>query len=169
MKRRRPQSSADLVALYRQHVTMARQRAMRLLGDAAQAQAVTTEAFLKLLEYYDRPTTPAATAAFLYRNTTNLALNRLREGQRQREQAAYRGPTQAASRQISAMGQLRDILALVSYDEAQVAAYYYVDGLEADEVAELLNIERQTFAARLRGFEARAARLMQVTGGRHVA
>ena len=170
MKTRSQDERADVLAIYRRHVTMARQRAYRLLGAIEPAQAVTCEVFLKLLEYHQRPATQAAIAAFLYRSTTNLSLNKLREGQRQRDQAAYRGPSQSSSsRELSAIDQLRDILALVSYDEAQVGAYYFVDGLEVDEIAALLDIERQTATARLLAFASRAARLLQVTGGRRVA
>lgn len=165
-------SNHDITTLYRRHISMVRNRACRLVGDAAAAQEVAQEAFAKFLEHRDRHGDGSDVAAYLYRTATNLSLNRLREGLRQQELSQLRGPrrTQAPMPGDKA---LREILALVSYDEAQVAAYYYSDGMEQEEIAQLLGIERRTVAARLQCFEDRAQRLLQLTLGfgrrRHVA
>jgi RNA polymerase sigma-70 factor (ECF subfamily) len=164
----------DVATLYRRHLVMVRKRALRLLGDEATAQAVTNEAFIKLLEHRDFQGSPVELAAFLYRTVTNLALNRLREGLRQKELSALRSRRPTGEQVPAAddeMALLRDILPLVSYDEAQVAAYYYVDGLEPGEIAQLLGIEARTVGRRLACFDERAPRLLGLARARvrHVA
>lgn len=165
-------SNHDIATLYRRHIIMVRNRACRLLGDAAAAQEVAQEAFSKLLEHRDRQGDGGHVAAYLYRTATNLSLNRLREGVRQQELSQLRAPRRNKAPKAGDKA-LREILALVSYDEAQVAAYYYSDGMEPDEIAALLGVERRTVAARLACFEERAQRLLQLTLGfgrsRHVA
>src|SRR3954467_6008221 len=84
--------TVDVTGLYRRFIVMVRGRACRLLGDAAAAQQVAQEAFLKLLEHRDREGAGAAAGAFMYRTVTNLALNHLREGLRQKELSRLKGP-----------------------------------------------------------------------------
>ena len=156
----------DVNRLYRRHIALARGRAMRLLGDAQAAQEVAEEAFIKLLDHGERRGSDEELAAFVYRTVTNLALNRLREGVRQKELSALRATNPALASQSKDHGNvsaLREILALVSYDEAQIAAYFYVDGLEEGEIADLLGIEVRTVGKRLTCFDERALRLVSVT------
>ncbi|HET6346893.1 MAG TPA: sigma factor, partial [Myxococcota bacterium] len=84
--------TVDVTVLYRRFIVMVRARACRLLGDAAAAQQVAQEAFSKLLEHRERQGTGQDTAAFLYRTVTNLALNHLREGLRQKELSRLKAP-----------------------------------------------------------------------------
>lgn len=166
MKQQELIPTPDIAAVYRRHVVMVRNRALRLLGDDAAAQEVAQEAFIKFLEHRERTGSEAEVAAFLYRMATNLALNRLRDGLRQRELSALRATRGAQTRSHDAReAALRHVLAQVSYDEAQIAAYYYVDGLEIDEIAQLLAGERRTVGLRLIAFQDRARRIVGGLGG----
>ena len=161
----------DLASLYQRYITLVRGRAERLLGEGPVAQQVAHDAVLKLWESHGN-SDAATQAAFIYRSITNLCLNKLREGVRQRELERLKSLAYAPSMGITPdMVEMRDILAQVSYDEAQIAAYYYVDGLEVAEIAALLHVEVRTVSARLQAFEVRAARLRHLTGQRyrHVA
>jgi RNA polymerase sigma-70 factor (ECF subfamily) len=163
-------ATVDITVLYRRFIVMVRARACRLLGDSTAAQQVAQEAFSKLLEHRERQGTGQDTAAFLYRTVTNLALNHLREGLRQKELSRLKAP-RGGQPAVAEDTALREILALVSYDEAQIAAYYYVDGMECEEIAQLLGIEKRTAEGRLAAFEERAQRHLHLTRTRvqHVA
>ena len=173
MKQQALASAVDVSSMYRRYVVMARNRAVRLLGEGPVAQEVAQEAFIKVMEHRERRGPEREWAAFLYRTVTNLALNRLREGIRQQELSAMQngrwGRENKALQDSHAV--LREILALVSYDEGQVAAYYYVDELEPPEIALLLGIEARTVNKRLACFDERARRLVSVARARvrHVA
>jgi RNA polymerase sigma-70 factor (ECF subfamily) len=147
--------------LYRRHVTMVRRRALRLLGSPGAADDVAQQAFVQLIEYRRQGGTDRETPAFLYRTATNLALNVLRDGKRRRELlgAHWAGPeatVEATSDRIA----MRKVLALVPEEEAQIASYYYVDGLEHQEIADLLGLERRTVGRRLERFQKRALELL---------
>ena len=160
MKQQELAPSLDIAAVYRRHVVMVRNRVMRLLGDELAAQEVTQEAFIKYLEHRERRGSEAEVAAFLYRMATNLALNRLRDGLRERELLALRATRAAKGKTVNVHDEiLRQVLAQVSYDEAQIGAYYYIDGLEIEEIASLLGAERRTVGLRLTCFQDRARRL----------
>lgn len=163
----------DVSSMYRRYVVMARNRAERLLGEGPEAQQVAQDAFIKVMEHRERRGPEREWAGFLYRTVTNLALNRLREGIRQQELSALQNGRwgRESKEWQDSQAVLREILALVSYDEGQVAAYYYVDELEPDEIAELLGIEARTVTKRLVCFDERARRLVSVAKARvrHVA
>src|SRR6478672_9174253 len=92
MKYSESSPTTDVTALYRRYIVMVRNRACRLLGDAATAQQVAQEAFFKLSEHGEREGPQAEAAGFLYRTVTNLSLNRLREGLRQKELSRLKAP-----------------------------------------------------------------------------
>ncbi|OGQ77391.1 MAG: hypothetical protein A2289_17140 [Deltaproteobacteria bacterium RIFOXYA12_FULL_58_15] len=153
---------------YRSHITMVRGRALRILGVEAAAQDVAQETFMKLLEYRRKGISEDNTAAFLYRAATNLALNRLRDAKRRQElleeQASHTSPSASDPTDRPA---LRRILGLVGREEAEIAIYYYVDGMEQEEIAELLQMERRTVGRRLERFCAKAQKLLGLSTENH--
>jgi RNA polymerase sigma factor (sigma-70 family) len=142
---------------------MVRNRARRLLGNEVLAQDAAQEAFVKLLEYRKTSDAERNTPAFLYRTVTNLALNRLRDSKRRREIMEEQGAPGAgttADGEITDRIALRKVLGLVAAEDAEIGAYYYVDGMEHEEIAAMLGLPRRTVGRRLERFCKHARELL---------
>ncbi len=156
-----PANDLEIARLYRRHLTMVRNRGLRLLGDVSAAEDVAQEVFVTFLSKSRAGLSADNASALLYRMTTNRALNLLRDGKRRRElldantQAAAT-VTPEAERRID----LRRALAELPLELATIATYYYVDGMEQAEIAELLTMNRRTVSRRLDGFRTQAQRLL---------
>lgn len=147
--------AADFEQLYRHYVTLVRGRAQRILGNAAAAQDVAQEAFVRLIEYRARGGADRETAAFLYTVATNLALNRLRDGRRRQELLSTGFVADApAAQSPEDRIVIRQLLAVCPEEDATIASYHYLDGLEHEEIAQLLGLERRTIGRRLERFRA---------------
>ena len=97
----------------------------------------------------------------MYRSVTNLALNRLRDRKRRRalieaHTASLNGSSEPSDRLL-----IRQILGLVGKREAEVAVYYYIEELEQQEIAALLELPRRTVGRRLEAFRRRAEALLK--------
>ena len=123
---------------------------------------------MKLIEMNRRGEAARNAAAFLYRTVTNLALNRLRDTRRRADLLASEQHGEGTTQSIDDQLTLRKILSQVGEEEARIAAYYYVDGLEQDEIAELLALNRRTVGRRLERFCKQAQALLhEVPEARH--
>ena len=131
----------DFDALYRRHAPNAFRRALRLLGNAADAHEVVHDVFLSLYERPEQYAGRSSLSTFLYSAVTHACLNRIRNwGNRQRLLAetpasplpggAGTSPEQAAV--------LRSVLERMPEPLPQVAVYYYMDELSHAEIARIL-------------------------------
>ena len=146
--------------LYEQHSRSVYRRALRLLGDKEGASDAMQEVFERVIGSGGGiPPEPTATA-WLYRVTTNLCLNRLRDRNRQRALLASKYATGAVA---PAIGETRtmvgDLLNRIPEELHDVAIYFFVDELTYDEIADLLGISKRTVSSRLSDFRALVARL----------
>jgi RNA polymerase sigma-70 factor (ECF subfamily) len=139
-------------------------RALQLLGDKEGARDATQEVFIRVMRNGGSlPAEPTPTA-WLYRVTTNLCLNRLRDRHRQEALLAskYAVDTVAAP-----AGETRtavaQILGRVPEDLQDVAIYFFVDGLTYDEIAPMLGVSRRTVSNRLSAFRELMADLFPET------
>lgn len=156
----------ELTDLYRRYLPMVRGRARRVTGSESAAQDLAQEAFIKLIEHRRASGREQNTAAFLYRIVTNLALNRLRDEKRHREilalEQSREGHREGTSgSELDDRLLLRAVLAAAPADEAEIAGYYYLDGLDHAEIAELLGLGRRTVGRRLERFHRRAQELLR--------
>jgi RNA polymerase sigma-70 factor, ECF subfamily len=147
--------------LYAQHSRTVYRRAFRLLGNKESASDVMQEVFKRVIETDGRiPPEPTATA-WLYRVTTNLCLNRLRDRNRQEALLASKYSTQGVS---PAIGETRtvvgDLLNRIPEELQDVAIYFFVDELTYDEIAPLLGISKRTVSNRLTAFRTLVAQLV---------
>ncbi len=168
-----PTGELEIAAIYRRHIVMVRRRAGRLLSPAA-AEDVAQEAFIRYIKSRRRGTVEDNTAALLYRIVTNLALNRLRTERSRRDALAREAPRDAeAESGVDARLDVRRVLGQVDLEEARIATYYYVDGMEQEEIATLLGIQRRTVGRRLERFRKQARRILErsssppLEGARH--
>ena len=88
---------------------------------------------------------------FIYRMTTNAALQRLRSHRtRQRLLESHRDPDAAMVIQSQeARAELRELVDSLPEDMAQIAVYYYLDEMTQAEIAEVLGCSRQWVTKRL--------------------
>jgi RNA polymerase sigma-70 factor (ECF subfamily) len=156
-------AQADISALYRRHVALVRGCALRILGEPAAAEDVAQEVFIRFLKHRERSGSERDTAAFLYRTSTHLALNRLRDARRRQGLHEAHAPDTGleGARSPEDGLALRKVLAEADPEQAQIAACYFIHGMEHEEIAELLGLPRRTVGRRLEKFRAHAERMLE--------
>ncbi|TNF35434.1 MAG: sigma-70 family RNA polymerase sigma factor [Deltaproteobacteria bacterium] len=164
MSPRAAEHDHDIATLYRRYVTLVRRRCASLLGDGAAAEDLAQEVFVTYFDHHRRGERPDNPAAWLYRTATNRALNALRDGRRRRALLDHERRAAAASPTHDERLDVHRVLAEVPEELAAVAVYYYVDGMDQQEIGELLDLHRRTVSRRLDDFRAAAhARLARST------
>lgn len=148
----------DLGHLYRTHITMVRQRCLRILGAQAMAKDIAQDVFVSFAETYgSKP--PERSGALLYAMATHRALNALRDGRRRNEILAQNASTEVEIPNELGVD-LRRALAALDPELAAIGTYTYVDGMEQDEIAEVLGLHRRTVSRRLEAFRVEARALL---------
>jgi RNA polymerase sigma-70 factor (ECF subfamily) len=162
-------SETGLGELYERYAPAIYAHCRRLLSSPAAARDATQEAFVRVLAR--GPSLPAGDDAlrYLYRVSTNVCLNQLRE-RRVHERAApalvaRSGGTPWASEGGHADRQFVSAL-LARCDETggAIAVMHYVDGMSQVEIADVLGITRRTVFNRLRKLEKIADELLRTAG-----
>ena len=158
--------SLIVAELYEKYARMVHRRALRFYDDA-EAEEITHEVFLLVLEKVDTFRAEASPATWLYRITTNHCLNRLRNRGRRRELWRARsmdGPTAQAPAQEEALV-LRRLWEELPEELLQIGVYYHVDGLTHDEIARITGLSRRTVGNRLDELGALARKRAAHHGG----
>lgn len=155
---------ASLAAIYKKHAPAVFAHCRRLLRSPAAARDATHEAFVRVLARGPSSLTGEDALRYLYRVSTNVCLNQLRE-RRVHERAtpallayAERGASAEsghADREFAAA-----LLDRCDDTGAAIAVMFYVDGMSQVEIAAVLGITRRTVFNRLRKLEALAAELL---------
>jgi RNA polymerase sigma-70 factor (ECF subfamily) len=143
----------SLAGLYQSHAPAIYAHCRRLLGSPALARDATHEAFARTLAQGRAGLTADQALRYLFRVSTNICLNLLRE-QRVHRRA---GPA-LAHRSVSPSPEGRHVarafaLALLERCDdlgASIAVLHFVDGLSQVEIASTLGITRRTVFNRLR-------------------
>lgn len=134
-------------ALYRLHAPNVLRRARALLGNEADACEVVQDVFVSLYERPEQFKGLSKLSTFLYSATTNACLSRIRIRKNRLRLLADRPEEAPMSRSIQldpeALSLLHDVLRRLPEQLALVAAYYYVDDLSHDEIAELVGCSRR--------------------------
>jgi RNA polymerase sigma-70 factor (ECF subfamily) len=131
--------------LYRRYGSAVHRRARSILGDPDAAADAVQEVFFRVLQRYDQFRGESSPMTWLYRVTTNLCLNRLRDERRRGEllgELPRNGTVRARRMELSPdiRGALRDLPEGV----AAAGVYYYLDGMTHEEIAGLLDVSRRT-------------------------
>jgi RNA polymerase sigma-70 factor (ECF subfamily) len=140
--------------LYSRYSRTVWRRARRILADDEAAKDVMQEVFLRAIAadtteaFEDRP------IAWLYRVTTNLCLNRLRDAKRRTEILSQCSLDETRDGDADAQILLRRILEGLPEELQDIAIYYYVDDLSHDEIATILGVSRRTIGNRLAAFHS---------------
>jgi RNA polymerase sigma-70 factor (ECF subfamily) len=135
-------------ALYRSHAPAVQRRARALLGSDADAWEVVQDVFLSLYERPEQFAGRSQLSTFLYSATTHACLNRIRHRKTstrllsaRHEETPQPGTQTALDPEWLAL--LHDILRRLPEPLATVAAYYYVDDLSHEEIAQLVGCSRR--------------------------
>jgi len=155
-------------SLFRTYGPLVRRRARSILGNEAEAEDATQEVFVKVLASLDAFRGESQPSTWLYRITTNLCLNRIRDNKRHRgrldeltvsRQANLDSERPAAPGPESRLA-LQALLHQLPADLAEVAVYYHVDGMEQEEIAKVVGVARRTVGYRLERFREEARKVL---------
>ncbi|AKU91152.1 RNA polymerase sigma factor [Vulgatibacter incomptus] len=140
--------------LYRRYGPAVLRRARAILRDEQGARDVLQEVFIRAIEEGGSFRGESSPMTWMYRITTNLCLNRIRdEGRRARlldEHVARDEEARPATADERLT--LARILRRVPDGLREIAVYYYVDQMSHDEIAALVKTSRRTVGNRLEEF-----------------
>ena len=157
----------ELEALYRNYGALVKRRARGILGDENEAQDAMQEVFVRVIGAMSEFRRQSQPSTWLYRITTNLCLNRLRDGRRRRDHLSRLGAEAIATpRAVGGVSPelkatLQRVLAAVPLELSEIAVYYYVDEMDQAEIARLVGVARRTVGYRLDRFRAEATKLLE--------
>lgn len=153
-----PGSPSRIQFLYSDYRGKVLKRARQLLRDEQAAEDATQEVFLRLLDDKERVLAHPEPFAWLYRVTTNLCLNRLRdEGRHVKLIAQYPASNDQHGGDAEVRTAAVEILRRVPSDLLEIAVYYHADGMTCDEIAAIVGVSRRTIGNRLVEFQSAAS------------
>ena len=154
-------NSDRIAELYRTWGPAIYRRCLRLLRDQEAARDATQEAFRKALSSPEKLAEPDAALPFLYRVATNHCLN-------ERRNAGRRGETELVDLDVAVthpdFPQRRLVQRVLSRFDSKtqsIAVGVLVDGMEHEEVADVLGISRKTVSRRLARFLEHARKYLE--------
>jgi RNA polymerase sigma-70 factor (ECF subfamily) len=144
-------------SLYQVYGTRVLKRARRLLASDQAAEDAMQEVFVRLLSAHEQVLLHREPLAWLYRVTTNLCMNKLRDDRRRTklvERNVARDAALASNAEVRAV--VVDIMERVPRELQEIAIYYYADGMTCEEIASLVGVSRRTIGNRLAEFQTMA-------------
>lgn len=156
--------------LYRTYGPAVLRRARAILGDEDAARDLLQEVFVQVIQERGRFRGEASPMTWMYRITTNLCLNRIRDastrGRLLRENFVPEEPSR--SQQVDAKLTVGAILRRLPEHLREIAVYHYVDRMSHEEIAGIVGVSRRTVGNRLEEFrrlalEAAAPSPMEVS------
>jgi len=148
-----PSPGLDVAVLYRQFGALVLRRARRLVGDA-DAEEIAHEVFLRALEHGDAFRGESSPSSWLYRVTTHLGLNRLRDARRRADLLERNGATvwdaNDSGQRPEARAFLGQLWQTLDEELAMIGLLHYVDGMTTAEIGRVLGVSDRTIANRLR-------------------
>jgi RNA polymerase sigma-70 factor (ECF subfamily) len=150
-------AGSTLEEIYDRYGTTVYRRARTLLGDPERARDATQEVFLRAAQDLERVTTHPL--PWLFRVTTNLCLNNLRDSRRRIRILAGRSSDILLDHATDARLAVSQLLSRVPQDLKEIALHYYVDDLSHEDIASMFGVSRRTIGNRLAAFQALADQL----------
>jgi RNA polymerase sigma-70 factor, ECF subfamily len=141
--------------LYRQYGPAVYRRCLRILRDPEAAKDATQEVFMKLVRDMSKLEDRETVLPWIYRVATNYCLNQRRNSSRRGDDAAIPDLELADTSSVDALPSkalAQQLLSQFDQTTQTVAVGVLVDGMEHEEVAELLGISRRTVARKLERF-----------------
>jgi RNA polymerase sigma-70 factor (ECF subfamily) len=156
---------ADVDELYRSCFPIIRAKCRRMLSDPDEAQDVAQDTFVRLLRARPERRGPRELTAWVYRTSTHLAVDRLRQRRVRRpaedaeiDAAVHCAPAEPAVSTRQLLERLgRQLPAAV----LELLVLQRLDGLSRAEMAEVLEVSERTLRRRLQAAEELLAQLAQ--------
>lgn len=155
-------ASATVTAAYRQYFPLLQHKCARALGDAAEAEEVAQETFIRLWRSGMAQRPVGEVVPWLYRVSTRLLIDRLRVRQRRQPvemSAALQDTTAHPAPSIESVLQVRQRLQSLASslpaEELEVALLHRLDGLTQSEIGEVTSLSDRTVRRILTRLEAR--------------
>jgi RNA polymerase sigma-70 factor (ECF subfamily) len=154
----------DVEAFYRRHFPVLREKCRRMLGDAQDAEDLAQETFVRLWQTALDDDDPRSISSWLYRTSTRLAIDRIRNRARklnasspgEEEQLQSLAASQTASDQVLvARRELESLAESLPAQELEIALLYRLDGFTQVEIAGVLQISERTVRRALSRLEER--------------
>ena len=156
----------ELESIFEKYGPMVFRRAKAILGNEDEAKDATQEVFIRAFLNAERFEHRSHVTTWLYRITTNVCLNWIRDAKRRRElNEEHFGDRENAAMPINDRFVLaRKLLAEAEEEWALAAIYVHVDGMSHAEAAKLLGVSRRTIGNLLMRFERFAKSYLQKQG-----
>jgi RNA polymerase sigma-70 factor (ECF subfamily) len=154
----------QLADLYRKYGPIIYARCRAMLRDDAAAEDAVQEVFIRVLKHLDEAPSDSEALAWIYRISTNLCLNALRDRAVRAVPAGDTlpdAPGEHPSGPFANRDLARRLLERAPAKLAEVAWLHHVDGLDQGEVARVLGISRRTVVNRLSEFAGRSRRFVE--------
>ncbi len=143
---------------YRRFFPIIREKCARMLGDGDEAQDVAQETFVRLWKSAVAEQDPRQVTAWIYRTSTNLAVDLIRR-RRFVVEAPLERQAQGLEELVQARQELARIAGGVPADELAIAILHRIDGLGQEEVAKVADVSDRTVRRVLKRFDERLALL----------
>ncbi|MFE8602006.1 RNA polymerase sigma factor [Archangium violaceum] len=151
--------SQQISLLFNQHGPRVYRRALRLLGNPADAEEATQEIFIRAFRAAGSFRQQSQMTTWLYQITTNYCLNLIRD--RSRRTALHEehvapiadSDSRAASVSPDDLVLLRRLLAEADERQAAAAVYVFLDGMSHEEAASVLGVSKRTVGNLLERFQ----------------
>ena len=159
----------DVESVWRRCFPLIREKCRRMLGDPAEADDVAQETFVRLWQSKLSGDDPRSLVSWVYRTSTRLAIDRMRERARKRglgetalEQLEAL-PSQSASTDdaLQTRRELARLAQALPPAELEMALLHRLDGLTQVEIAEVMQISDRTVRRGLERFDQRVRALRQ--------
>jgi RNA polymerase sigma-70 factor (ECF subfamily) len=137
---------------YRRFFPLVRHHCRRLVGDEGLASDLAQETFIRLLKSRELSGGEQGTVRWLYRTSSNLAIDHLRA--RKRSLADELSPmTQSPDATAELRSVIRRLATLVSAEALQAALLSRANGLTQPELAQVLEVSERTVRRWLSQFD----------------
>ncbi len=141
---------AGFAELYERHYEAVFRAALRVTGNAADAEDVLQTVFLRVMARGGDIDDLALPAAYFKRAAVNAAVDVLRRRELRAESVHYlTSPGAGVQPPVLLKEQLRRALGILTNDDATLFLLRHVEGLSIDELAELFRIEKNNVTVRL--------------------
>jgi RNA polymerase sigma-70 factor (ECF subfamily) len=150
--------SQQISSLFQQHGPRVYRRALRLLGNPADAEEATQEIFIRVLSGIEGFQQRSQLTTWLYQVTTNYCLNLIRDRSRRTELheahvAPMAGDAEVGTARPDDLVLLRKLLAGADEQQAQAVIYVFLDGMSHQEAAEVLGVSKRTVGNLIERFQ----------------
>jgi RNA polymerase sigma-70 factor, ECF subfamily len=164
-RRVQPLNRSELERLYRMYGPMVHRRARLILRNDSEAEDAMQDVFVKVVRHYSRFREESSPATWLYRITTNVCLNRIRDARLRREKTETISVEMSIAIDPSTRIDMLRVIHRLPTKITEPAVYAFVDGMSQDEIAALLEVPRRTIGRRIETFVKEAKRILATSEG----